>query len=1158
LEGRTRNATAEKVTAERTHGNGAAPAGVATRTIAIAATFTAEPIESTIDFWSRTLKAGWQVAFAPYNQVFQEIYSTDGLLARNRGVNVVLLRVEDWGTDADRNAEDFVRGVTAFAARAASPTIVVVCPISESSRAHAARRDLLERAENFIRSRLTGVQSLHVAGPRDIAQLYPVEHYDDPVGEHESATPYTPSMYVALGTLLSRWSHALLRAPWKVVVLDCDNTLWKGVVGEDGVRGIEIDEGRRALQQKMVHLHDSGVLICLCSKNVEEDVEAVFATRGDMLLKSDHIVRRRVNWRAKSENIRALGRELNLGLDSFVFIDDNPIECAEVLANCPGVTVAQLPQESGAISAFVASYWPFDQIGATREDRQRALMYRQESRREELRSKVNSLQAFLEQLELKIDIAPMTATQRPRVAQLTQRTNQFNTTTKRRSEAELEDQLKAPGCDCRVVELRDRFGDYGLIGTAIYCFRDDALVVDSLLLSCRALGRGVEHRLLAELGRLAGARALPAVHVPFVASKKNAPAFAFLDSVGAQFRHDDGNGQVTYRFPTEMVAALEFRPPDDALEVADDADNRPTKAGDADKAAVEPATWERIANELSSVPAILAAMASGPRRALADAANYRAPSNDVEANLAAIWQVVLGVAKVGVADDYFELGGDSVRAVQILARARQSGMALTLQQFFENPTIEKLALHVKHTTPKPLMASEATAIPPADARSHLAPTGEFDDSFPLAGTQRVMLQNYSHVTGAYHFQQAIRFVDLEPPVSLGALEESLRRLMARQHMMRAAVFDHQGVMMQGIRRASAINVQREDLSKGTEGSDAWLARVLRDDRATPFDPTSGAAALRIALARVSDREFIYVTSGHHAFGDAWGYLSFLSDVFRLYRLLKRGDEASSQRLVESTYGASNVYREFVTLEGAARESDEMRSFWKRHLSPVETLPVPVAHRRPLITAPITSALGPALTEGVRREARRRRVHTKALILSSYVDSVAAQFGTGAYATVGAVTNGRSESLSDSLRPFGLFWRFVPICVAIVPDKDAQVAAVHSALLETEAHSSYPLPDIQKDLGRAPFFATFNYIHFHNATWEDGSLGLRMSSTEVRDAFHFPVNLKAWLSLDERNLSLTLTVDEAYISREQAEALLQGTMDRLQSVTRSEGVRATAQ
>src|SRR5204862_373136 len=175
--------------------------------------------------------------------------------------------------------------------------------------------------------------------------------------------------------------HALLRPAHKVIVLDCDNTLWAGVCGEDGAKGIRLDPPFQSLQKFMRAQHEAGMLLCLCSKNNEEDVNEVFAQRLDMPLRREHLISSRLNWLSKSENLKSIAQELGLGLDSFIFVDDNPVECAEVEANCPEVLTVQLPEDPQQIPQFLRHCWVFDHLTRTAEDIKRGEMYRQNRQR---------------------------------------------------------------------------------------------------------------------------------------------------------------------------------------------------------------------------------------------------------------------------------------------------------------------------------------------------------------------------------------------------------------------------------------------------------------------------------------------------------------------------------------------------------------------------------------------------------------------------------------------------------------------------------------------------------------------------------------------------------------------------------------------------------
>ena len=249
----------------------------------------------------------------------------------------------------------------------------------------------------------------------------------------------------------------------------------------------------QALQKFMIGQINRGMLLCLCSKNSEQDVLDVFDRRTDMVLKREHLVSWRINWKSKSENIKSLAAELGLGLDSFIFIDDSPVDCADVRIQCPSVLTLQTPPDSTSIPGFLNHLWAFDHLSSTEEDRNRTRTYRENAERHGFRDQTLSLKEFIEGLQLRIEISDATAGQLARVAQLTVRTNQFNLTTIRRSEHDIKDFLGREGAACLTVRVADRFGDYGLVGTLLYEANADRFMVDTLLLSCRVLGRGVEY-----------------------------------------------------------------------------------------------------------------------------------------------------------------------------------------------------------------------------------------------------------------------------------------------------------------------------------------------------------------------------------------------------------------------------------------------------------------------------------------------------------------------------------------------------------------------------------------------------------------------------------------------------------------------------------------
>jgi FkbH-like protein len=408
--------------------------------------------------------------------------------------------------------------------------------------------------EREIAQKLSTSRGIYVVTSAELAAAYPVAEYADPHADALGHIPYRQEFFNALGTMIARRFYRIQTPPHKVLALDCDQTLWKGVCGEDGALGVNIDSACRALQEFVVAQRDAGILVCLCSKNNQADVWKVFRQNPGMLLKQEHIVASRINWQPKSENLRSLAEELQVGLDSFIFLDDNAIECAEVEARCPEVLTLQLPETEPERSKFLRHVWAFDHLKVTEEDRQRSDFYAQNAQRDVLRRRSLSLDEFLAGLDLQVEIRPLQEADVVRVAQLTQRTNQFNFTTIRRTDSEIEE-LVHSGAECLTVTLRDRFGEYGLVGVMIFQVHSDALETDTVLLSCRALGRRVEHRMLAHLGQIAQQRGIERVQLRFAPTEKNRPAREFLESLDAVLDNHHGHG-LAWDVPASRLAEL--------------------------------------------------------------------------------------------------------------------------------------------------------------------------------------------------------------------------------------------------------------------------------------------------------------------------------------------------------------------------------------------------------------------------------------------------------------------------------------------------------------------------------------------------------------------------------------------------------------------------
>ena len=655
--------------------------------VAICATFVAEPVEEPLQCWLHEMGVTASIAFAPYNQVFQQLLDPSSLQSNNQtGVNVVLVRLEDWygkpvtaPTDAlsmrdrrevlQRNVGDFLAGVVELRKRNTAPLVVIVCPPSASISESIQESNSLGKTEETLALELSRMNAVEIVTSETFLSLYPLANYHDRHGSLLADIPYIPPLYSTLAMMLARKIHKLMLPQRKVIVLDCDNTLWSGIVGEDGCAGIRFDAFRHSLQECVLEQQRRGMLVALCSKNDEQEVMQVFAARSEMLLKQRDLVAWRINWQSKSENLISLSQELGLSLDSFIFIDDDPIVCAEIRASLPEVLTLLLPPLASEIPAYLRHVWVFDHESSTNEDRERTKLYQEHFMRERVRRDSTSLDTFLANLELEVTISKMADSEVERVSELTMRTNQFNTTTRRRTSLEMKQLETAASTDCLVVHVKDRFGDYGLVGVMICQAENDSLLMDSFLLSCRALGRGVEHRVIAYLGMLAQQRGLKSVNIICIPSPKNLPAVVFLRGLPGVVCTSFSDRQM-FQLDTATAAAVTYS----TAKHANDDNGSVEESGDTGSRRIDRAEiatlnsfLANVAESLRDVPSIHDRFAELRLRHAAVPVAVP-PRTPVETAVAGIYCELLGLDEISIHDGFFNLGGHSLIAMQVLSR----------------------------------------------------------------------------------------------------------------------------------------------------------------------------------------------------------------------------------------------------------------------------------------------------------------------------------------------------------------------------------------------------------------------------------------------------------------------------------------------------------
>jgi FkbH-like protein len=408
---------------------------------------------------------------------------------------------------------------------------------------------------NFLRKALRSVPNAYYVDLNlCIARVGGKRFYDDRYW-HIGRAPYSREALCEIASEDFKFIRSLKGKSRKCLVLDCDNVLWGGIIGEDGVLGIKLSKTYPGspyyeFQQEVMNLYNRGILIALCSRNNAEDVWEVFRTHPDMVLKEEHIAAAEINWEDKATNLVKIAANLNIGLDSLAFADDSEFEVNLVRQAIPEVTVLHLPNDKTVeYRNILASCGLFDTLTISAEDRERGVMYKAEAQRKQLQGQASDLETYLRSLEMVVEVKFADNFTLARIAQLTQKTNQFNLTTRRYSEADIKKYMEAENADVLSLQLMDKFGDSGLVGVCILKYSEQKAVLDTLLLSCRVLGRGVEDVFVIQALKLAKRRGCEGVIGEFCPTKKNAQVKDFFPKQGFEpFSPSSKDAMETYLF----------------------------------------------------------------------------------------------------------------------------------------------------------------------------------------------------------------------------------------------------------------------------------------------------------------------------------------------------------------------------------------------------------------------------------------------------------------------------------------------------------------------------------------------------------------------------------------------------------------------------------
>ncbi len=542
--------------------------------VGIVHTYTSELLDPWLHFSAALNQFDLDLYHAPYGTTVQEATSDSGLSRHNPDLTLLLLtredlhpafqvpaaciKAEDKQDIAEQAAKTLLGIVRQFRDTVGGHIVVTLLPeqtppglglydvMAEQSETrwwHGIKADIAIR----IREELSGVSFL------DMDQLVMQvgrDNFFDPRLWYSSVFPFSSDGALAICNAVTSIGASLHLTKAKVIVVDADNTLWGGVIGEDGIDGIALGPehpGRAFVdfQKRLLSLQQRGFILALCSKNNPEDLNEVLLSHPHQLLKNEHFAAQRVNWLPKPDNLQSIAEELNLGLDSFVFVDDSDYECSAVRHSLPAVDVIQVPSRPTDIPACLDALARLEIVSLTAEDLEKTVMYAQErmrkTQREQLSETGGSIDDYLRSLNMKMSVRLDDTASVARLAQLTQKTNQFNLTTRRYTEKDITGMITSERFFVYHFSLADNFGSSGIVGLAIVeLSAANKARLDTFLMSCRVIGRMAEQAFLSRVVKHLKTRGIEQLSAEYIPTRKNVLVENFLPDNGFQTSGDGG------------------------------------------------------------------------------------------------------------------------------------------------------------------------------------------------------------------------------------------------------------------------------------------------------------------------------------------------------------------------------------------------------------------------------------------------------------------------------------------------------------------------------------------------------------------------------------------------------------------------------------------